>query len=210
MILFCLLIAILIMNYTIEFINENDDVNITINKFDWIFFVGIFSISTFLLSARYSYRSINFFYFYILLIYLLITAYIDYKTTDIYSFLNYIMLGISFSFILLNWLNGNSIKPMIVSFISVSLISVLFSLLRVWGWGDTEMLISISGMVGIKGSIIFDTISIPIGIFIMIFSTLILCIISIIKILLKRNKINDRVAFAPYIALSTMFIIIFL
>lgn len=208
--LFLILIALFVIDFTVKFINKRDKVNITIDRIGWFFLVGIISISTFLLSARYTYRNIDFYYFYILLIYLVITAYIDYKTTDIYSFLNYIMFGISCLFILMNWLKGNPIKPMIVSLILVSLISVIFSLLNAWGWGDTEMLIAISSMVGIKGYIFFDTIPIPVAIFVIVFSTFILGVISIIKILLKRNKVNDRVAFAPYIAISTMLIMIFL
>lgn len=208
--LFLILIALLVIDFTLKFINKRDKVNITIDKIGWFSLVGIISISTFLLSARYTYRSIDFYYFYVLSIYLVITAYIDYKTTDIYSFLNYIMFGISCSFILVNWIEGNPINPMIVSLILVSLVSVIFSVLKVWGWGDTEMLIAISGMVGIKGYIFFDTITIPIAIFIMVFSTLILGLISIIRILLKRNEFNDRVAFAPYIAISTMLIMILL
>ena len=99
-----ILLSLLIINITIKYINNNDDVNIVISLKGWSILVGVVSTSTFLLAARYN-NSIEFYYFYALFIYLIITAYIDYKTTDIYNFLNYIMLGVSLLFIVMNYIN---------------------------------------------------------------------------------------------------------
>ena len=205
-----ILLSLLIINITIKYINNNDDdVNIVIGVKGWSALVGVVSTSTFLLAARYN-NSIEFYYFYALFIYLTITAYIDYKTTDIYSFLNYIMLGVSILFILINYIIGNDIKSLIHSIVYVGAISLGMSFFKVWGAGDTEMFIAISGIIGVKGYVYLGFQPITIGIVNVFLATMILSVIALINILIRRYEVSKRVAFAPYIAFSSMFIILFL
>lgn len=204
-----ILLSLLIINITIKYINNNDDVNIVITLKGWSILVGVVSTSTFLLVARYN-NSIEFYYFYALFIYLIITAYIDYKTTDIYNFLNYIMLVISLLFIVMNYIMGNDIKPLIHSIIYVGAISLIMSFFRAWGGGDTEMFIAISGIIGVKGYVYLGFQPITIGLVNVFLATMILSVVSLVNILIRRYELSRRVAFAPYIAFSSMFIILFL
>lgn len=204
-----ILLSLLIINITIKYINNNDDVNIVISLKGWSVLVGVVSTSTFLLAARYN-NSIEFYYFYTLFIYLIITAYIDYKTTDIYDFLNYIMLGISILFIVMNYIIGNDIKPLIHSIIYVGIISLIMSFFRVWGGGDTEMFIAISGIIGVKGYVYLGFQPITMGLVNVFLATMVLSVISLVNILIGRYELSRRVAFAPYIAFSSIFIVLFL
>lgn len=206
-------LALCIFKFTINYISSRVDEKIFFNKKEklLILILHIAIIDIFL--RKYD-ISIFFFYCYFISIYLLITAFIDFKTQYVYNFLNVIMGVISITYVIYSYMINGTFSMGIYSVLITIAISVLLSILKVWNWGDTEIFIVISPIIA-RYSILYIYINFSISI-------ILLGSISIIKGLIKlikspKNSSKDllesftkptRKAFAPYIAISSVITIL--
>ncbi|WP_234121508.1 prepilin peptidase [Clostridium hydrogenum] len=127
---------------------------------------------------------------------LFIVAIIDYKTQNVYFSTTASAAVLSIIFILLNYMNGRSIKTYIFGGIAIGIFSSILAVLNVIGWGDVEILIVCGLLVGTYKVIIVAFISI------------ILCGgYGVFNMIRKDSKVL-RTAFGPYILISLIGVII--
>lgn len=193
------ILAIFIFKKVIFFINENDlEVDLNLKKIDKNFILLAYFI--FISMFFYKYKlSIAFVFYYITIVYLIITAYIDFKTRYIYTIINVFFGIISFLFLMYLISINIDIRDSIRGIFLTVIISVLFSKLKVWNWGDTEMFIVIAPIIATGGSIYI--------LFNFFISMILSSISAIITFIFKGFKMQSRQAFAPYIAISSLILL---
>ena len=94
------------------------------------------------LYVRYKGTSYYWFYYY-LLIYLTVSAYIDYKIQKVYCFLNYTTMAVSLGLWGYQVLNGVDTIPGVTAYIFFVIISFIFKLTGAYAGGDNEVFIAI-------------------------------------------------------------------
>lgn len=179
----------------IDFINKKDDENIEIKKYVKIIISTLTSIAVVCLFLKYD-ISIYLIKYFILINFLMITGYIDYKTKNIYTFLSIIAGIFAMIFLIIEFKDGN-IGNYLLSIALTSIISFVLTKINAIGEGDCEVFIIISMFIGgIAG--VFN-----------IFTSFALSGIGAIYLLLtKKVKMKDRTALAHYIAISTTILLI--
>lgn len=195
----------------LKFINKNEEeeykVNVSIKSMTIV--VGIILISTALLYIRYE-LSFQFFIFYIMSIYLILTSYIDFYTTNVYTFINIIFFSILSICILCYLKIGSELIEIVKGIIIMAGICSIFDFLSAWGKGDTEVLISISSCLGLKAISSFLNEPIKIFLIVITFSLVLISIISLLFLLRKKIGLKDKIAFVPCIAFFSITLSIFI
>lgn len=156
------------------------------------------------LYVRYKGTSYYWFYYY-LLIYLTISAYIDYKIQKVYCFLNYITMAVSLVFWGSQVINGVDTIPGVTAYIFFIAISCMLRVLGAYAGGDNEVFIAIGYFI-----VALNTINPLIKLLlIMLMSSILLPILNFKYFSIKnmRFKEGNKIAFVPAIMLSTMIII---
>ena len=153
------------------------------------------------LYVRYKGTSYYWFYYY-LLIYLTVSAYIDYKIQKVYCFLNYITMAISLGLWGYQVLNGVDTIPGVTAYIFFVIISFIFKLTGAYAGGDNEVFIAIGYFI-----VALNKINPLIKLLlIMLMSSILLPILNFKYFSIKnmRFKEGNKIAFVPAIMLSTM------
>ena len=153
---------------------------------------------------KYEGTSYYWFYYY-LLIYLTVSAYIDYKIQKIYCFFNYITMAVSLVFWVSQVVNGVDTIPGVTAYIFFVLISIIFNVTGAYAGGDNEVFIVIGYFV-----VALNTINPLIKLLlIMLISSILLPILNFKYFSIKKMKFKEgnKIAFVPAIMLSTMIII---
>ena len=156
------------------------------------------------LYVRYKGTSYYWFYYY-LLIYLTISAYIDYKIQKVYCFLNYITMAVSLVFWGSQVINGVDTIPGVTAYIFFIAISCMLRVLGAYAGGDNEVFIAIGYFI-----VALNTINPLIKLLlIMLMSSILLPMLNFKYFSIKnmRFKEGNKIAFVPAIMLSTMIII---
>jgi len=162
-------------------------------------------LSTVLIHFKYK-NPVEFLFYFYLSIYLIITAYVDYKTKKVYCILNKITVLVAIIFMTYHLLIGRDISNIIISLVIYSCFSCLLTLFKCYGSGDNEIYIAIGYFIAALNCVDFPLTTLIIN---MIISNLIL-IISNAKGLLKRFRETKKKidAFAPSIAIATILVVI--
>ena len=156
------------------------------------------------LYVRYKGTSYYWFYYY-LLIYLTVSAYIDYKIQKVYCFLNYITMAVSVVFWGSQVINGVDTIPGVTAYIFFVLISIIFNVTGAYAGGDNEVFIVIGYFI-----VALNTINPLIKLLlIMLISSILLPVLNYKHFNLKKLEFEEgkNIAFVPAIMLSTMIII---
>lgn len=199
------LIGIIAFYGAMTFINKFDNENrIDVDKKGLMSFL-IF-LSTILLYFKFE-ASVEFYVYFYLSIYLIITGYIDYKTKNVYTIFNYITIFLGILYLIYQKSIGIDIKFTIMCVIIYVIFTKIMGYLNSFGGGDTDIFIALSIFVS---SINFNTFPLVILLLNMILSNVILVISNIRLVDFKRGRLKEERAFAPSIALSTITIILLL
>lgn len=159
-------------------------------------------ISTTLLYLKYK-LTIDFIFIYYLSIYLIISAYIDYKTMYVYSNLNYITIIISIMYLLVRH-NNLYMKYVVINVIIFLIFTMILSKLKAYGGGDNEIFIAISIFIAIK----YQNIPLEALLINMLISDVLIIITNFKEINFKKVRFNKSIAFVPSIAISTMILLL--
>lgn len=192
------IIGIWLVFKIIETLNNMDrDENIKFNKKErWIlgFLISIFNT---LIYIKYS--GIEYILYYYLLIYLSITGYIDFKTKKVYCFLNYITMAFALGYMFYQLFSGKNISIVIGSFVIYIIIILVLRILRAFASGDAEIYIAIGYFI-----ICGNYSDLP------LFTLVVNMILASFILLIFKSlyKLNGKLAFAPSIAISTLFTIV--
>lgn len=191
-------ISIAFFYLVIKYIRLRDN-EIEVNNVEYIIITSIYIFLIYIFFSIYGF-SIEFTFKYLVLLYLVITAFIDFKTQYVYCFLNRVMGGIAVVYIIY-LINSNvlAIEEMEGIFIAIG-IAIVFSLFKVWGEGDSEIFIVISPFIAIYG--------IEYIIMNFILAMALSGAFNLIALTAKKVKITYQIAFAPYIAISSLLILI--
>ncbi|RKI48983.1 hypothetical protein D7V67_07050 [Clostridium paraputrificum] len=157
------------------------------------------------LYVRYKGTSYYWFYYY-LLIYLTVSAYIDYKIQKVYCFLNYITMAVSLDLWGSQVLNGIDTIPGVTAYVFFIAISCMLRFLGAYSGGDNEVFIAIGYFI-----VALNTINPLIKLlFIMLISSILLPVLNYKYFNLKKLKFAEgkKIAFVPAIFLSSMILII--
>lgn len=186
------------LNVTINFIKNNDDVNICDKKFVKIA-LSIFSgMAIGILYLKYYTLPIKFLRYAVLMFYLIITGYIDYHTRNVYDFLSYIFLAVGLIFLVIDFFYYGEIRLYLIGAVGTLIVSSIIAAFKFLGWGDVE---------------VFSIVSLYIGGFVSLLNIFLAIAIAgintVYKLLRKQVKLSDRGTLCPFIAVST-YIILFL
>lgn len=181
-------------------VNKSDKENIIIKKEIGVIFIIL--ISTTLLYLKYKLK-IDFFFLFYLSIYLIICAYIDYKTMYVYSIFNYLTIIISIVYLVSKYNEINFINVVINVIIFIAY-SIIMSIFKVYGGGDNELFIATSVYIAINSKI-FPLEALFLN---MILANLIMIITNIKNFNIKKMKLKRKIAFAPSIAMATMILLL--
>lgn len=166
------------------------------------FVTGIIFLSIYL-KYGFAFETIKFCFFTALII---VIGLIDMDTTDVYnstiiagiisfvllSILNFILLKINFvsEFSIINYILGG--------IIGAGIILIIILVTRGMGFGDAEICLVCGLFLGIKNIIFMLVLSVVIG-----------GLVGIVLILLKKKKRKDYIPFGPFIAISSIFTLLF-
>lgn len=197
------LIGVILFYGAIRIVNRFDQTaNIKIKNNFLIVTVIIFS--TLIIYLKYG-LTLNFIFIFYLSIYLIVCAYIDFKTMFVYSIFNFITIVISVIYLYLTLKITNfGITNLIINVIIYMVFSFALSKFNVYGEGDSEIFIAISIFIAIKYNVfIIETLLIN-----MVLSNIVAIFMNIKNIDFKKMKLKNRIAFAPCIAISTMILLV--
>lgn len=197
------LIGVILFYGAIRIVNMFDQTaNIKIKNNFLIVTVIIFS--TLIIYLKYG-LTLNFIFIFYLSIYLIVCAYIDFKTMFVYSIFNFITIVISVIYLYLTLKITNfGITNLIINVIIYMVFSFALSKFNVYGEGDSEIFIAISIFIAIKYNVfIIETLLIN-----MVLSNIVAIFMNIKNIDFKKMKLKNRIAFAPCIAISTMILLV--
>ncbi len=182
----------------INYINKNDTQEIKDNPKIRLLVSITSSILVGLLYTKYG-LSFNFFKYTVLMIYLIVTGYIDAYSKTVYTFISDIFLAAGLLFLVINITNYNAyLLFYLIGVIGSLIIASIAGFLKVFNWGDVEVLVITSVYIGGFTSIL--------GIFI---SFGVSAIGSLILVVLRKVNIKDTCSYAPYIAIATYLLLIF-
>lgn len=186
------------LNVTINFIKNNDDVNIC-NKKIVKLALSIFSgIAIGILYLKYYTLPVKFLRYAVLMFYLIISRYIDYHTTNVYDFLSYIFFALGLIFLAIDFFYYGEIRLYIIGAVGTLIVSSIISAFKFLGWGDVEVFSIASLYVGGFVSLLNIFLAIAIA-----------GIDTVYKLLRKQVKLSDRGTLCPFIAVSTYIILFF-
>ncbi|GEM_PF-2595281 len=209
-----ILLTLLGSIFFIKFINYLERRDITFDprlklkeKYKVIILIYFFLISL-LLYKRYGMTIIMITY-YITAVYLSISAYIDFKVNDVYSFFNVWMFIISILFTTYMGFKTD-VRPFLESLIVCTVIGIIKVKFKMWGKGDTLLLIAIALILGSKGYIYIYNIKIPMAVVSIVVAHYIAGIKGIYLLITKKAKVTSNIPMVPALALSCISILILL
>lgn len=209
-----ILLTLLGSIFFIEFINYLEKRDITFDprlklkeKYKVFILIYFFLISL-LLYKRYGMTIIMITY-YITAVYLSISAYIDFKVNDVYSFFNVWMFIISILFTTYMGFKTD-VRPFLESLIVCTVIGIVKAKFKMWGKGDTLLLIAIALIIGSKGYVYINNIKISMSIVSIVIAYYIAGIKVIYLLITKKAKVTSNIPMVPALALSCIFILILL
>lgn len=204
-------IAIMIFRLAISFINkirvkeEEEVINLNNNRKVEVLMLIVIAL------INFKFKGIDLIFIYILTIYLMITAYIDFKTKYVYTILNIITgcLGIIYLII-----KCSTISELINSSIYIgifTLITFIFTKFNAYGAGDNDIYIVISLFLYKSSYGIFNLEIMLINIlFSNIIAIILVVLTNITKIEWKKLKFKDEIAFVPSISIATLILMMLL
>jgi len=173
------------------------------NKEKGILVLMVF-LSTFLIYHKYKF-SVEFIFYFYLSIYLIITAYIDYKIKKVYCILNILTIFVALIFMMYHLYMGIDISYIIISVIIYSCFSCLLRIFKFYGGGDNEIYIAIGYFVA---SLSYSHLPLTTLMINMLVSNLVLILINVKGLIKNFKEVSKRKdAFAPAIAIATILII---
>ena len=191
------ILGMIIFKMLLNLIERCDGIEINKNrKIDVVIF-----ITTSIFYFKFGF-SLNFFFLNLLSYYLIISAFIDYKTMFVYSLFNYFMILMSFIFLVMSYVfNGYrlEINTIIISLIFM-IANIIFSKIGAYGNGDTEVYVVLTFFF----SIICKENLLELLLIDMLLANVLAIILNIKKFDFKKLKFKRKVAFVPYIALATI------
>ncbi len=209
-----ILLTLLGSIFFIKFINYLERRDITFDprlklkeKYKVIILICFFLISL-LLYKRYGMTIIMITY-YITAVYLSISAYIDFKVNDVYSFFNVWMFIISILFTTYMGFKTD-VRPFLESLIICTVLGIIKVKFKMWGKGDTLLLIAIALILGSKGYVYINNIKISMSIVSIVIAYYIAGIKVIYLLITKKAKVTSNIPMVPALALSCIFIFILL
>ena len=199
------IISMFIVFFIIELLGKVDEEVCfkMLNKEKGVLAMLILLFNTFIY-IKYEGTSYYWFYYY-LLIYLTVSAYIDYKIQKVYCFFNYITMAVSVVFWGSQVINGVDTIPGVTAYIFFIAISCMLRVLGAYAGGDNEVFIAIGYFI-----VALNTINPLIKLLlIMLMSSILLPMLNFKYFSIKnmRFKEGNKIAFIPAIMLSTMIII---
>ena len=196
------IISMFIVFFIIELLGKVDEEVCfkMLNKEKGVLAMLILLFNTFIY-IKYEGTSYYWFYYY-LLIYLTVSAYIDYKIQKVYCFFNYITMAVSVVFWGSQVINGVDTIPGVTAYIFFIAISCMLRVLGAYAGGDNEVFIAIGYFI-----VALNTINPLIKLLlIMLMSSILLPMLNFKYFSIKnmRFKEGNKIAFVPAIMLSTM------
>lgn len=192
-------VVIGIINFLASVDNE-DRLKLSVkNKGILVLLVSFFST---LIIKEYQGKMEFIFYLY-LTIYLIITGYIDYKIQKVYCILNYITMIVGVIFMLKQIEVGKDITLALGSYIIYILFSSILKVIKCYASGDNEIYIAIGYFVA---SINYNEFPLYFLIVNMLISSIVVTLTNIknFNLFRKKNGSNEKIAFAPSIAIATI------
>lgn len=180
----------------VDFINNFESEKILDKKASRIIVSTLTSLFVVCLFFKYdlSFLLIKFF---LLSIYLIICAYIDYYSQCVYSIFSVIFLIISIVILAYQYYIGISFMSSILSFLLTLIICYALYLFKIFSWGDIEVF-SLTALF--LGNFL--------GVFIIFLSLCLSGIFGYFKLVFKKIKLHDRMPLCPFIAVSTIIVIL--
>ena len=193
------LLGILMFNLAIKFINKFDNEVISVKKYEVVLISILIAISTTLISFKY--YDIEFLYYFYLSIYLILVAYVDKKTMYIYTLFPYMTfaVGIMYFFHKNTCVNYNEVIYVIIY---IAIIGI-FSRSNSFNTGDRDIFISITFFLCSSDTLLTLLIN-------LVLSEILFGLINIKEIVKNKGKLNNPKPFAPYIAITSMIVILIL
>ena len=167
----------------------------------------LIALSTTLLYFKYN-NSVEFYMYYYISIYLLISGYIDYKTKNVYPIFNWVTIIIGVIYLIYIKNMGIDIRYTITCVIIYIVLVKIMGYLNYFGEGDVDIYIALSIFIGclkINSSLVLAILLLN-----MILSEVVLIITNIKLLDIKKMRFKKEIAFAPSIAISTMLFILLL
>lgn len=197
------LIGVILFYGAIRIVNKFDQ-NANIKIKNNLLIVTVIIFSTLIIYLKYG-LTLNFIFIFYLSIYLIVCAYIDFKTMFVYSIFNFITIVISIIYLYLTLeITNFGITNLIINVIIYMVFSFALSKFNVYGEGDSEIFIAISIFIAIKYNVfIIETLLIN-----MVLSNIVAIFMNLKNIDFKKMKLKNRIAFAPCIAISTMILLV--
>lgn len=189
-----------ILNFLLNYINAREADNEKIIDKNWNRVLVSLVSSSFICILYIKYGlSLNFIKYFVLMIFLIVTGYIDSCSKNVYTFISYIFLFIGLIFLGAGILQHNvSLYSYLKGIASCLIIGSVIAAFKLLGWGDVEVFTIVAVYIGGCTSIM--------NIF------LAFCIAgigTIIKLIMRKVKLSDRGTLCPYIAIST-YLLLFL
>lgn len=209
-----ILLTLLGSIFFIEFMNYLEKRDITFDprlklkeKNKMLILICFFLIAL-LLYKRYG-TTIIMFTYYITAVYLSISAYIDFKVNDVYDFFNILMFIVSVIFTMYIGVKAD-VRPLLESLIICTIVGIVKAKFKMWGKGDTLLLIAIALIIGSKGYVYINNIKISMSIVSIVIAYYIAGIKVIYLLITKKAKVTSNIPMVPALALSCIFIFILL
>ena len=175
----------------IEFINLKDDIKIADKRLNRAIISILFSLFIGILYIKYG-LSIIFIEYFLLMVYLTVTGYIDHYSRNVYAFISFAFLTIGAGFMGAHLYYGTSLTTYIIVISSTFVICLNIAVLGFIGWGDVE---------------VFIITALYMGSFISLFNIFIAFslagIVAAYRLINRKINAGDRGALCPYIAIST-------
>lgn len=175
----------------IEFINLKDDIKIADKRLNRAIISILFSLFIGILYIKYG-LSIIFIEYFLLMVYLTVTGYIDHYSRNVYAFISFAFLTIGAGFMGVHLYYGASLTTYLIVISSTFVICLNIAVLGFIGWGDVE---------------VFIITALYMGSFISLFNIFIAFslagIVAAYRLINRKIKAGDRGALCPYIAIST-------
>lgn len=195
------LIGIVAFIGAIAFINKNDKENrIDVKNKGLISF--LIALSTTLLYIKYN-ESLDFYIYFYLSIYLIITGYIDYKTKNVYTIFNNISIIIGVLYIIYKMKIGINMEINITYMFIYIIFVKLMEMSKSFASGDTDIFIVSSLFI-----INLNTFPLIFLLINMVLSNMLAILTNLKLVDIKKFRFKEEIAFAPSIALSTMILVL--
>lgn len=175
----------------IEFINSKDDTKITDKRLSRAIISILFSLFIGILYIKYG-LSMAFIKYFLLMVYLTVTGYIDHYSRNVYTFISFAFFTIGAVFMGIDLYYGGSLTTYFIIFSSILVMCLNIAILGFMGWGDAEVFIITALYIGSFISLINIFVAFSLA-----------GIVASYRLITRKVKTGDRGALCPYIAVST-------